>query len=339
MLALATLLALAAVGAIAPTARAAARSPSVGRAGMVVSTSSHAARAGAEMLEAGGNAIDAAVATAFAVGVTQPFSAGLGGGAFILIRLADGELIALDARETAPAAATRDMYLQAGLPERASVHGPLAVATPGMVAGLALVQKEYGSLPLARVLEPAIRLAAEGFALGPYQAGMAQFMRSRITADRFPETVRIQFPPEGVPAVPGTVLVQKDLAATLRAIAAKGPSAFYTGELAKRMADEIARRGGIMTAADLANYRPKKRQAVSGSYRGIEVHSFPPPSSGGVVLLEMLNILEGFELAARGAGSSPSLHLIAEAMKFAFADRAAYLGDSDFVNACCASSF
>ena len=301
---------------------------------MVVSSSSHAARAGAEMLAIGGNAVDAAVATAFAVGVTQPFSAGLGGGAFILIRLADGELIALDARETAPAAATRDMYLQPDLPERPSVHGPLAVATPGMVAGLAMVQKEHGTLPLSRVLEPAIRLAAAGFPLGPYQAGMASYMQTRLPAERFPETARIQFPTQGGRAgriEPGTLLVQKDLASTLAAIAKQGPAIFYTGEIARKMADEVARRGGIMSAADLAAYRPVKRSAVSGTYRGIEIHSFPPPSSGGIVLLEMLNILEGFDLGARGAGSSPSLHVIAEAMKLAFADRAAYLGDSDFV--------
>jgi gamma-glutamyltranspeptidase/glutathione hydrolase len=284
------------------------------------------------MLRIGGNAIDAAVATAFAVGVTQPFSAGIGGGAFILIRLADGELIALDARETAPAAATRDMYLQPGLPDRPSVHGPLAVATPGIVAGLALVQKEHGTLPLSRVLEPAIRLAAEGFPLGPYQARMADYMRGRLSADRFPETARIQFPTKDGAIEAGTLLVQKDLALTLKAIAEKGPAVFYTGEIAKKMSDEVARRGGIMNAADLAAYRPVKRRAVSGSYRGIEVHSFPPPSSGGIVLLEMLNILEGFELGPRGAGSSPSLHLIAEAMKLAFADRAAYLGDADFVS-------
>jgi gamma-glutamyltranspeptidase/glutathione hydrolase len=313
-------------------AQAASRSPGLGREGMVVSSSSHAARAGAEMLEIGGNAIDAAVATAFAVGVTQPFSAGIGGGAFILVRLANGELIALDARETAPAAATRDMYLQPGLPEHPSVQGPLAVATPGMVAGLALVQKEHGTLPLSRVLEPAIRLAAAGFPLGSYQAGMAEYMRGRLTADRFPETARIQFPTGGNPVEPGTLLVQKDLAKTLAAIAEKGPEVFYTGEIARRMVDEVGRRGGILSAADLAAYRPVKRSAVSGTYRGIEVHSFPPPSSGGIVLLEMLNILEGFDLGARGAGSSPSIHLIAEAMKLAFADRAAYMGDSDFVD-------
>lgn len=331
-LVLATLLLFAAGSGAPGTARSASRSPGIGRQGMVVSSSSHAARAGAEMLEIGGNAIDAAVATAFAVGVTQPFSAGLGGGAFILIRLADGELIAIDARETAPAAATRDMYLQPGLPEHPSVLGPLAVGTPGMVAGLTMIQQQHGTLSLARVLEPAIRLAAEGFTLGPYQARMAQFMRARLPASRFPETARIQFPSQGEPVVAGSRLVQTDLAATLSAIARDGASVFYTGELALKMAAEVARRGGILTAQDLANYRPVKRKAVSGRYRELEVHSFPPPSSGGVVLLEMLNVLEGFDLRSRASGSSPSLHLIAEAMKLAFADRAAYLGDSDFVD-------
>ncbi|MFP8873289.1 MAG: gamma-glutamyltransferase [Myxococcota bacterium] len=313
------------------SAHAAARSPGYGKNGMVVSSSADAAKAGADILAAGGNAIDAAVATAFAVGVTQPYSAGIGGGAFLLIRLADGNVVALDARETAPAAATRDMYVAPGVAPKASLSGALAVATPGLVAGLAEVQEKHGTLPLAQVMAPAIRLAREGFALGPYAAGMIERMRKYIAAERFPETARVQFPPEGVVAEPGDILVQPDLANTLSTIAEKGPAAFYTGEIGEKIVAEVQRRGGILTAEDLANYRTATRPPISGTYRGITVYSFPPPSSGGVALVEMLNILEGYDLAARGAGSSASVHVIAEAMKLAFADRAAYLGDPDFV--------
>ena len=313
----------------AASAGAASRAPVAARNGMVVSSQADAARAGASMLAAGGNAIDAAVATAFAVSVTQPFSSGLGGGCFILIRRADGEVIALDARETAPAAATRDMYLAPGLPERASLWGPLAVATPGLVAGLTTALEQYGSLPLAQVLAPAIALARDGFAIGPYHVRMIERMRRRLTAERFPETARIQFPPGE--ATLGWRLVQSDLARSLERIAAQGPRAFYQGEIAQAIARSQKTQGGLVTAADLKGYRPVAREAVRGSYRGVEIHSYPPPSSGGVALIEALNILEAFDLASRGAGSSASFHVMAEAMKLAFADRAAYLGDSDFI--------
>lgn len=297
----------------------------------MVSSSLDAAEAGASILSAGGNAIDAAVATAFAVGVTQPYSAGIGGGGFLLIRLANGEIHAIDARETAPAAATRDMFVAPGVSERASLWGPLAVATPGLVAGLAQVQEKYGVLPLARVIDPAIRLAEKGFAIGPRTAGMINRMSRKLPAETFPETARVQFPPFDSKAEPGDRLVQKDLGATLRTIAEKGPGVFYRGAIGEKIVAEVRRRGGILSAEDLSQYRVAWRKPVSGTYRGVEVHSFPPPSSGGVALLEILNILEGFELEPRGAGSSASVHVIAEAMKLAFADRAAHLGDPDFV--------
>ena len=216
---------------------AAARAPAQGENGMVVTSQADATEAGLAMLEAGGNAVDAAVAAAFAVGVTQPFSAGIGGGGFLLIRLPDGRVVAVDARETAPTAATRTMYVEPGVPERASVWGPLAVATPGWVAGLALALEEHGTLPLATVLAPAIRLAGEGFPIGPYHARMIEAMRVRLTKERFPETVRIQFPPDGEKAVPGWRLVQKDLANTLRRIAAEGPKGFYEGPVADGIVD------------------------------------------------------------------------------------------------------
>jgi len=302
--------------------------------GMVVTSQPDATRAGVAVLEAGGNAIDAAVAAAFALGVTQPFSAGIGGGGFILIRLAEGgQVFAIDARETAPAAATRDMYVREGVDERASLLGGLAVATPGWVAGLDLAARRFGTLPLGELLQPAIALAEAGFAIGPYHAGMIQHMRRRLpVVEDFVETARVQFPPWGHAAEPGWKLVQPELGATLTAIAEHGPQAFYHGPVAQAIVAEVARRGGILSEADLAGYRPKLRAAVSGSYRGVDVHSFPPPSSGGVILLEMLNILEGFDLASRGAGSAAGTHVVAEAMKLAFADRAAYFGDPDFVD-------
>ncbi len=298
---------------------------------MVVSSQADATRAGVALLEAGGNAVDAAVATAFAVGVTQPFSTGIGGGGFLLIRMADGEVVAIDARETAPAAATRDMYLRPGVSRRASVRGALAVATPGMVAGLALALERFGTKSLAECLQPAIALADAGFEIGPHAARMMGFMQPRLSAEEFPETARIQFPPPGEPIRQGWRLVQKDLARTLEAIASDGPAAFYQGDIAEAIAAEMRGRGGLVSAIDLASYKPVLREPVVGSYRGLEVFSFPPPSSGGVILLQMLNILEGIDLGSRGAGSSASLHVIAEAMKLAFADRAHYLGDPDFV--------
>jgi len=299
---------------------------------MVVSSQEGASRAGLAMLEAGGNAVDAAVAVAFAVGVTQPFSAGIGGGGFLLIRLADGRVVALDARETAPAAAHRDMYVAEGVAEWASVRGPLAVAVPGLVAGLVMALEQYGSMPLAQVMAPAIALAEEGYAINPYQVRMIEYMRTRFDPEHFPETTRIQFPPAGERAKPGWRLVQKDLAETLRAIAKTKGESFYRGAAAKQMAAAVKDAGGLLTEDDLARYRPKLREPVQGSYRGIEVYSYPPPSSGGVVLIEMLNILEGFELTPAGRGGSVAMHKIAETMKLAFADRAAYLGDPDFVD-------
>jgi len=325
-------LALAAALWAAPDLRAAAPAPAASPHGMVVTSQADATRAGVELLAAGGNAVDAAVAAAFAVGVTQPFSTGLGGGAFVLIRLADGRLLALDCRETAPAAAERDMYVAEGVPQHASRLGGLAVATPGLVAGLIQVLALHGTQSLEQVLAPAIRLAEEGFPIGPYHASVLEFVERKGLLARFPETARIQLPPEGQPPRQGWHLVQRDLARTLRAIAKRGPDAFYRGEIAARIVAEVKAQGGILDEGDLAEYRPVEREPLWGAYRDTEVVSFPPPSSGGVALIEALNILEGFDLAGEGAGSSASLHRIAEALKLAFADRAAFLGDPDFVD-------
>ncbi len=311
---------------------AASSAPETGRLGMVVSTHHAAAKAGARILREGGNAIDAAVATAFAVGVAQPFSAGVGGGMFALVRLENGEILALDARETAPAAATPTMYTEPGIAKGASVHGPLAVAVPSFVPGMIQLLEKHGTMPLTRVLAPAIELAESGVEIGRYHARLAGFMRNRLPADRFPETWRIQFEPFGSKDMQGGLLVQSDLAKSLSLLARRGGSVFRDGVVAKAMVAEVQRLGGLLSLEDLRDYQPRWREPVVGEYRGLRVASFPPPSSGGAVLVESLNILEGFDLAALRSGGAPAIHLVGEAMKLAFADRAAYMGDSDFVD-------
>jgi gamma-glutamyltranspeptidase/glutathione hydrolase len=308
------------------------RPPAIGRLGMVVSTHHAAAEAGARILREGGNAIDAAVATAFAVAVAQPFSAGLGGGMFALVRLEGGEILALDARETAPAAATTTMYTDEGVPKGASVHGPLAVAVPSFVPGMVELLERHGSMPLSAVLAPAIELAEQGLLIGPYHARLAGYMRGRLDKDRFPETWRIQFEPFASSEMLGQILIQADLGKTLRLLAANGESELRDGPVAQAIVAEVRRQGGLLTLADLREYSPRWREPVIGVYRGLRVASFPPPSSGGAVLVEALNILEGFDLGALDAGSAPAIHLVSEAMKLAFADRAAFMGDSDFVD-------
>jgi gamma-glutamyltranspeptidase/glutathione hydrolase len=307
------------------------RAALAGTEGMVVASQADAARAGAAMLDAGGNAVDAAVATAFALAVTQPFSAGLGGGAFALVRLSDGSSQALDARETAPAAASRDMYLRPGVAADASLRGGLAVATPGFVRGMALLLERWGTLPLSRVLAPAIRLAKQGFRIGPYHARMLRHMGKTGLLEAFPETGRIQLPPSAAEAASGWVLRQEDLAGTLRRLAEQGPEAFHAGEIAQRIVAEVRRSGGILSVEDLAGYRPRLREPVTGSYRGFRVISFPPPSSGGAVLIEILNVLEGWKLAGSDSLDPGGVHRTVEAMKLAFADRARWFGDPDFV--------
>lgn len=304
----------------------------VARNGMVVSTHHAAARAGASILERGGNAVDAAVATAFAVGVAQPFSAGVGGGAFALVRLADGTFLALDAREVAPASATSTMFVEPGVGENASVLGPLAVAVPAFVPGMVELLEKYGTMSLAEVLAPAIALAEDGVEIGAYHAGMVGFMRSRLSRDEFAETWRVQFAPFDPARIRGLRLVQRDLARTLRLLAIGGVKVFRDGEVARAIVSEVARRGGLLTLDDMRQYEPRWREPIVSEYRGIRVASFPPPSSGGAVLAEALNVLEGFDLAHLTAGGAPAIHLVTEAMKLAFADRAAFMGDSDFVD-------
>ena len=295
--------------------------------GIVVSVHELASRAGVEIMQAGGNAVDAAVATGFALAVVHPPAGNLGGGGFMLIRMAEGKVHFLDYREKAPAAATRDMYLdpQGSVIEGASEIGYKAIGVPGSVAGMVYAEQKYGRLTLKQVMAPAIRLAHEGYALSWGEA--RDFQRDQYLG-KFAESRRI-FQRDGNYYQPGEIFRQPDLARTLERIAAK-PDDFYHGALARELAAAMQKGGGLITADDLAHYEVKEREAVRGTYRGYEVISAPPPSSGGTVLIESLNILEGYDLAKLGDRSAESIHYTTEAFRRAFFDRAEFLGDPDF---------
>ena len=306
------------------------------RHGMVVAQEKLAARVGADILRQGGNAVDAAVATAFAMAVTYPRAGNIGGGGFMVIHLKDrGEDIAIDYRETAPAATTAETFLGAdGKPDNAkSRDSALSIGVPGTVAGLALALEKYGSgkFTLARLLQPAIVLARDGFVLDDDMADTLPAAQRRMA--KWQASVKIFSQADGTWLRGGDRLVQTDLAATLSAIAEQGPRGFYEGPVAEKLVNAVRDAGGIMTNDDLKSYSAVIRKPVRGSYRGYDVVSMPLPSSGGTVLLESLNILEGFPLAEMTQGSPASLHLLIEAMKRAYADRARYLGDPAFVNA------
>ena len=300
--------------------------PTHARRAMVVSVHAEASKAGADTLRKGGNAIDAAVATGFALAVVHPSAGNIGGGGFMLVRMAGGELHFLDYREKAPRAATRNMYLdaQGNVIPNASLVGYKAIAVPGSVAGLVFAEQHWGKLGLRAVMESAITLARDGVRL-TYEE--AQSMRDPELA-HFPDSKRI-FQREGTLYQPGEIFRQPDLARTLERIAAK-PDDFYKGTLAKELADEMQRTGGLLTAQDLADYEVKERQPIKGTYRGYEIIGAPPPSSGGITMLEALNILEGYDLARMGDRSADSIHVTAEAFRRAFYDRAEFLGDPDF---------
>jgi gamma-glutamyltranspeptidase/glutathione hydrolase len=293
---------------------------------MVVSVHELASRAGVEMMQAGGNAVDAAVATGFALAVVHPQAGNLGGGGFMLIRMADGATHFVDYREKAPAAATANMYLdaQGNVIENLSLVGYKAIGVPGSVAGLAFAQKKYGKLPLERVIAPAIKLARDGYNLAWEDA------RDLEDPDlsKYPESRRI-FQRNGHNYASGEVLRQPELARTLERIA-KNPDDFYHGEIARELASAIQKGGGLITLEDLTNYEVKEREPIRGTYRGVDVISAPPPSSGGIALMEILNILEGYDLAKFGNRSAEAIHLTTEAFRRAFYDRAEFLGDPDF---------
>jgi gamma-glutamyltranspeptidase/glutathione hydrolase len=297
--------------------------------GMVVAQEARAARIGVEILDRGGNAVDAAVAVGFAMAVTYPRAGNIGGGGFMVIHIdKDKRDTAIDYRETAPAAATPAMFLDAkGEPDIAkSRDSALAVGVPGTVAGLALAHQKYGSgkLSLAELIAPAIELAAKGFPVKDDTADSLPRARERMARWRAPSPL---LKDGGKPLQEGDRLIQFDLADTLRTIAQQGPRGFYEGPVAARIAAAVTKAGGIMTKDDLKNYQAVERPVVRGTYRGYDIVSMPPPSSGGVHLIEMLNILEGFKLE-RGEKSS---HLMIEAMKRAYADRATFMGDPDAV--------
>lgn len=306
----------------------------VAQGGMVVAQERLAATIGADILRRGGNAVDAAVATGFAMAVTYPRAGNLGGGGFMLVHLAKtGKNIAIDYRETAPAAASATMFLGPdGKPDpNLSRASALGIGVPGTVAGLTLALDRYGSgkFSLAEILQPAIALARDGFTVADDIADTLARSAPRFT--RWPASAKIFLKPDGSALQDGDMLVQSDLAQTLERIAALGADGFYRGETARRLADAIRAAGGIMTETDLASYRAEIRAPVTGTYRRHDIVSMPLPSSGGPVLIEMLNILEGYDLAT--VIDAARLHHMVEAMKFAYADRARYLGDPDFVAA------
>ena len=300
--------------------------------GLVVSVDPIASRVGAEVLAEGGNAVDAAVATALALAVTHPEAGNVGGGGFMLVKPMGEDAYCIDYRETAPALATADMFLdEQGRVDPAKVRiGWLVVGTPGTPHGLWTAHRKAGSLPWNRLVEPAARLAAEGFVVDEYLSrGLAG---ERADFERFGEAARVFYGADGVPPKAGATLVQPDLADVLRRLRDDGVDGFYRGRTAELLEDAMKKNGGLVRAGDLAGYAAVVRPALTGSYRGVLVHGCPPPASGGVAVIEMLNILGGYDLSQHAADDPRRLHLVVEAMRRAFLDRARHLGDPDFID-------
>jgi len=294
---------------------------------MVVTVHHLATDAGVSILKAGGNAVDAAVAVGFALAVVHPVAGNIGGGGFMLVHECDGRDLFIDYREKAPLAATTNMYLdaQGNIIPRASIEGYRAIGVPGAVAGLVYAEKKYGKLTLGKVMAPSIRLAADGFILSDEEADE---MHDKILTG-FPESRRI-FQRDGDFYKTGELFRQPELAETLRKIA-KDPDGFYRGAMARQIADAVQKGGGLITTDDMARYTVKERKPVTGRYHGYEIVSAPPPSSGGVALIEMLNMLDGDNLHALGDRTAPEMHLVVEAFRRAYMDRTGYLGDPDYV--------
>jgi len=305
--------------------------PKRAKRAMVASVHQLASQAGVDAMKRGGNAVDAAVATGFVLAVVHPQAGNLGGGGFLLVRFADGDTHFVDYREKAPAAATRDMYVgpDGKVLADASTVGYRAIAVPGSVAGMYYAHKKWGKLPWASLLQPAIRLARSGFRLSQEDADDFRDPDYKELAD-FPASRRI-FHRNGKHYAPGDLLRQPELARTLARLA-RNPMEFYKGRMARELARFIQQNGGLVTAQDLAAYEVKERRPIHGFYRGYELVSAPPPSSGGIVLVETLNILEGYDLAKLGYRSADSIHLTAEALRRSFYDRTTFLGDSDFAS-------
>ncbi len=309
--------------------------PKVADHGMVTAEEMIAANIGRDILAQGGNAVDAAVATGFALAVTFPAAGNLGGGGFMLVAMNNdgvetGQVIAIDFREMAPDAASRDMFLgeDGEVDNQKAQYSRLSAGVPGSVMGLLDALEDYGSMSRGQVMAPAIRLADKGM---PISYGMAQgFASSRKYLSKDPSTLKYFFKPGGRLYAPGDVLRQRDLARTLKRISKYGRAGFYEGKTADLLIAEMQAGGGLITHADLKNYRAVKRKAIKGVYRGYEIYSMPPPSSGGVHVVQMLNILEGYDLRALEHNSADYLHLLIEVMRRAYADRSKYLGDPDF---------
>ena len=300
---------------------------------MATASKYEVSQVGAEIMQKGGNAVDAAVAMGFALGVCEPFTSGLGGGGLCTIHTASGENFFIDFREVAPAAATLDLYLDAeGKNNGNTMTGGLASGVPGEVAGLLYLLDNYGSGNLTRqeVMEPAIRIATEGFTVSAYCANAIS--DAYETALKFPEMQKVYWNDMGLPYEAGNVIANPDLAKALQKIADEGADGFYKGEIAQAVVDTLAKYGGVMTLDDLANYEVMVREPVTGTYRGYQVISSPPPSSGGTHLIEILNILENFDVASMKVNSPEYIHLLAETFKLSYADRAQYMADTAFAD-------
>ena len=308
------------------------RIPAYARNGMVVSTSEIASETGRDILEKGGNAIDAAVATAFSLAVTCPWAGNIGGGGFMVYYRSDGMVTAIDFREKAPLAAGKLMYLDenGSVKDNSNHDGFLSIGVPGTVAGLYKAHRLYGRLPWFDLLKPAIELAEKGFPVtwGIHISLSDPFIQKRLQS--YETSRKKYFHGDSKSLEPGFIWKQPELAGTLRRIQKKGREGFYRGETAKKLSEFILKNGGIITEKDLEKYEAVERKPVHGTYRGFDIYSMPPPSSGGVALIEMLNMLEGFDLKAMGHNSALYIHLLSETMRRAFADRAEYLGDPDF---------
>ncbi len=300
------------------------------RHGMVATSNEIASKVGVEILKRGGNAVDAAVAVGLAMAVTFPGAGNIGGGGFMVLRMADGKTAAIDYREVAPAAAHRDMYVdkKGNLIPNASTVGYLSAGVPGTVAGFARALQKYGTMKWRDVVEPALKLAAEGFTVS--HSFSEELRNNSKLLDQFPASRRI-FLKDGKFYSEGEVFKQPELAETLRRMREEGPREFYEGRTARLIVEDVKSNGGLITLQDLKNYKPVEREPLRGTYRGYDIITMPPPSSGGVALLEMLNILENYDIAGMGHQSSGKYHVMIEVMRRAFADRAEFLGDPDFV--------
>ncbi|CAX57252.1 gamma-glutamyltranspeptidase [Erwinia pyrifoliae DSM 12163] len=298
---------------------------------MVASVDATATAVGVKILQQGGNAVDAAVAVGYALAVTHPQAGNLGGG-FMLLRTASGHTTSIDFREMAPVRASRNMFLDAAgnADSKKSLTSPLASGVPGTVAGFALANKEYGTLPLSQLIKPALDLARNGIVVNDSLADDLKVYGKEVLLNHA-NSKAIFFKADGTPYRQGEKLVQRNLARSLELISRQGPDAFYKGKIADEIAGEMEQLGGPIAKSDLANYRAIERKPVGGTYRGYQVFSMPPPSSGGVHIVQILNILENFDLAKMGFGSADAMQVMAEAEKYAYADRSQYLGGPDFV--------